>query len=418
MEENKIKTEEKASNVLDVHQKQLFAQIKSEYDKISIYKLREIAKKLGVKSSTTMNKSSLVKSAAEMRLKSMVYYPSKIKEVSQVTFQEMQELTDDYKNESIVLNAEHRKGILRVEDENASLCISGFENDPSEVIVPMLMVNDWKLQSGDEISGNVRMLQKSGRYGLFELFTINGVKASKFVRKTLLPATLPTEILCFDSPSSTLRAAAELVPFTMGQRRLIIGLGALNLHFLAKEISQKFSEKKFELINLFLDETPENLEESSNLTGSNLILSLENSSEADEAVNLAVSYAKQVAAYGRNIAVVINNADVLQEQTLRNVFGAGRMTENGSITVVMLSSTLELTQIINKISRSAGAINIFQYGFSEELLIDIARSHGDSERLLSLRQKEILKVCRSQIKDSVVDVKKFLSTLDILRTIY
>ncbi|MCL2675929.1 MAG: hypothetical protein FWE84_05035 [Firmicutes bacterium] len=401
-------------SALDAQGKELYSSIFQGYDDSSIYELREIARRIGVKSATTMDKRTLVIAMSERRMANTVYCPPQAGIVAPVIYEEVEMITDDYLMRTAVLDPESRMGILDITNDGAWLRTTGFVQSDADVFVPMLMVNDYRLESGDELTGQARFMDKSGRFGLFKLETINGTAATGFIRKRLEKPVSPTSVLKLSKGSRTLNALNVLCPLSKGQRKLIIGLGALKLDGLAREISIKLHEKGFVTINLFLDESHETMRETADLPGISLVLACDSFERYDEAIRLAVDYAKRIAPYGKDVVMILNNADVLCEETLRAVYGAGRCSENGSITTVIISSALELNPLINRLSRTANSIAILKNNIGADPMVDIKRSFSEIEERLSAAERQTLSDLRKQMSEPFVNVRDLAAAYEII----
>lgn len=417
MKKRKVKKKRDYSikfEALDKQGQELYNNIYQEYDKIPIIELREYAKQMGIRAVTTMDKKSLVETMTKHRLSNTVYIPVKESKVLPVTNEEIDKLTEDYLMKTFVLSPEKRKGVLDITQEGAWLRVEGFIENDSDVFVPMLIVNDYMLMTGDEIEGLVRFMEKSGRYGLFKIEKINGQNAECFYRKQLDNPLYPSGIIKMGKGSTIFNALNTLCPFSKGQRKLIVGLSAIKLDSLAREISINLYKQGFEVINLFLDESPETISETISLPGSSLVLSCESKTKYDDAIKLAVNYAKRIAPYGRDIAIIINNADALKEENLREVFGSGRYTSDGSITTVVLSSGLELSEVINRLSRTANSTAIFKNNFGDEPLVDLNLTYSENEKELSEIERKALRDVRKYFNYQFVTVQEFMTAYDIL----
>ncbi len=416
MKERKVKRRNYSIKfeALDKHGRELYNNIYQEYDRVPILELREYAKQMGIRAVTTMDKKSLVEAMTRHRISNTIYIPVKETQVRPVTIEEVDKLTEDYLMRTFVLSPEKRKGILDVKKDGAWLRVEGFITNDSDVFVPMRIVNDYMLMTGDEICGLVRFMEKSGRYGLFKIDKINGQNADEFRRRQLDNPGPSSDIIKMERGSMIFNALSTLCPFIKGERKLIVGLSAVKLDALAREISLNLFKQGFETINLFLDESPESISKSISLPGSSLVLSCESHEKYDDAIRLAVSYAKRIAPYGRDVAIILNNADILKEENLRAAFGAGRFTASGSITTVVISSGLELSPAINRLSRTANSIAIFKNNFGEQPLVDLSLTYSENQKQLSLDQQKAINDARTHLNHQFVTVQEFMTAYDIL----
>lgn len=338
---------------LDAEAQQMFNHLYDEYNLQTVYKLREIARDMGVKSATTMHKAPLMERMVQKRLDSIrLRSGADAKKSKDALITDNDELIEDYLQKTLVLDGRDVDGFVCLSDGGARVR-RRFAAADDDLHLPIRIVNDYALISGDYITGKARVTT-GGTTGLYMIETVNGNKVQKGGRTyTAEVVCRPLDINVRLEGSPGLAALSCLSPFYYGGKRVISGCADLTA--VASQIIAGFNKLGAKTAALFLDQM-DGSEQLYALGGRVQVLSPAEWEKAAEAVMLACQHAKNTAGAGHTTVLLINNADILDESVLRRVLCLPRFIGEGSIAVILLSAGSGFDPKLNRISRLTDSV--------------------------------------------------------------
>ncbi len=257
-----------------------------DYETMTIIELRKIAKELGVKNLTKYKKSELIEEIIKLSPKSIekdgIVLTEKIspksrnvddsesideikgdeskpyynnmddKEGTEESVQESK-LSAEEKREKLkgmLIESDTAKGVLEINENNSFGFLRGknYLSTPEDVYVSPSQIRRFKLRTGDEIEGKVRIPKEGEKFkALLYVEKVNGEDPDKAVgRKPFeyLTPIYPNKRLRLETKSQ-LDLASRLMdiicPIGMGQRGLIVAPPKAGKTTLLKKVAQNLS---------------------------------------------------------------------------------------------------------------------------------------------------------------------------------
>src|SRR3954452_3137950 len=214
-----------------------------------------------------------------------------------------------------------------------------YTQSREDVYVSPAQIRRCELRPGDEVSGPVRPPRRNERHpSLVRVATVNGSDAdapAERARFDSLPAKWPTERL--GGPSALVDA-----PYGKGSRVAIGGPPGSGATYLLREAVKVLRERhsELEVVVVLAGVRPEEAVDWSDagieVAGGSFDGSFDDQAQVAE---LAVQRAKRSVESGKDVVLVIDSLDALPPSAARRVFGAGRNTDAGSLTVLAATGT-------------------------------------------------------------------------------
>jgi|GEM_PF-2084798 len=359
----KIENEGIELDNLSKESRAVYDRLFTHYENIEILTLREIGKQIGLKSATTYSKNELTKKVALTQAANLIRIDLSDGEKREVTTMDALSLVDDYHKKSFVVNPAVVQGVVEVFDTEAWLRPKLIRDEMSDVFVPLKIVNDFGLKSGDFINGKARAIEKANRLGLFEVEKINDIKAEVFERKAVYNKRVDRQdsFISFDGGEKVHQVSQDS-PFIKGEAKLVINKN------LAYEFMAAFRRQMIIPIGLMLDddkifksgaEISASLScdkqsngvcsQSSAVSGSYSVFSLSplETLKADEAIDLLLEYAKTI----ENCVIIVDNADSLSKESIAKLMQACGNFERGSVSLLMFVNLMAITDKVNWMAR-------------------------------------------------------------------
>lgn len=344
----KIEKDDLTVNDLSQESKAVFDNLFEQYDDVQIHTLREVGKEIGLTAATTYSKRELAMKVALAQASNLIRLDLSDKCVEAVSNDEALELIDDYKNRRFILNPADVSGVIEVFDTAAWIRPNLIKTDALDIFIPMRIVNDYDLKSGDFVKGKARAIVQANRLGLFKVETINDMESSEFERKTTLNkrAEGQNSLISFDGGEAVYNIS-EASPFIKGQAKLIIN------NDISLEFMQAFRKQRIMPIGILLDDSRrKNLP--ADLVGDYSVFRLNplETLRADGLIDTVIDYAKTM----EDSVVIINNADSLSKESIAKLIEACGIFEKGSVSLLMFTKVIEMTDKVNWMGRVADSM--------------------------------------------------------------
>ncbi|MDR0425568.1 MAG: hypothetical protein LBH24_00185 [Clostridiales bacterium] len=313
---------------------------------------REMGRKIGVESATTLNKEELINAMLD-KLWGIQHFSEDTPILNEADVEKLQpedelSVLENVKYGELLLGTDV-EGVYESGVVGGILRVKRFVSDIHDVCVIRALSGQYRLRDGDFIKGRAVFLKTVGFFCLCYIETLNGVDmAPTKGRGVPEPASAPAPVRPFKRirlacPDShpLLRLIDFFTPVCQGQFALLAAEGrAEETEFMAEVYrSVKFSGQADEVLCLCLYEREERIAYLQN-TYKSIIFTALTDPEEENAVVLrrALAYAGRMASVGRNIAVVLNSITRLKYDSrlaVGEVVSAARQYESGgSVTVI------------------------------------------------------------------------------------
>jgi len=338
-----------------------YERIYAKAKKTNIITMREEARKMGLKSATTFEKERLTEIIALAHLHNTVLKVEIAGIPQPVSQEERLLIVDDYVGKTRVLDPVDVEGVVCFDDNMTAWLRPKFvRDDYKDTFLSMRLVNDFKLKAGDYVKGLGRGLTGAQRYAIYKLETINGIAANDFERPEC-----PKRVVAVQGEDRKTKLAGghELMdimdksPVIKGEAKFYIGTECRYMGDHAREIAKSFIVEGYHPVTILLDERPGAIVAIEKLPGMWAALDAEQSLNADDAVNSAINHVKVLCSMGKNMALIINNADTLGYSTLTAALNSAGLYTEGSITVVLTTSVLGTDPKVSRLARMVDSVH-------------------------------------------------------------
>ncbi len=218
----------------------------SELENKTISELRDIARDLGIKGSTTYRKSQLIELILEKQVEK--HREEKLKQIEDLAEPDLAE------------------GVLEVlPDGYGFLRSSNYLPGPNDVYVSPSQIRKFNLKTGDLITGKTRAAKEAEKYqALLFVESVNGETPETAARRpnfdNLTPIYPNSRLSLEYSPTDLSTRIIDLIaPVGMGQRGLIVSPPKAGKTILLQKIANSITKNhpNLEVIVLLIDERPE-----------------------------------------------------------------------------------------------------------------------------------------------------------------
>ena len=349
-----------------------------DYETMTIIELRKIAKELGVKNLTKYKKSELIEEIIKLSPKSIekdgIVLTEKIspksrnvddsesideikgdeskpyynnmddKEGTEESVQESK-LSAEEKREKLkgmLIESDTAKGVLEINENNSFGFLRGknYLSTPEDVYVSPSQIRRFKLRTGDEIEGKVRIPKEGEKFkALLYVEKVNGEDPDKAVgRKPFeyLTPIYPNKRLRLETKSQ-LDLASRLMdiicPIGMGQRGLIVAPPKAGKTTLLKKIAQNLSINypDVKLIVLLIDERPEEVTDMQRSINGEVIFSTfdEEPEHHTKVAQMVLERAKRMVEQGQDVVILLDSITRLSRAYNLTITPTGRTLSGG-----------------------------------------------------------------------------------------
>lgn len=345
---------------------------------MTIIELRKIAKELGVKNLTKYKKSELIEEIIKLSPKSIekdgIVLTEKIspksrnvddsesideikgdeskpyynnmddKEGTEESVQESK-LSAEEKREKLkgmLIESDTAKGVLEINENNSFGFLRGknYLSTPEDVYVSPSQIRRFKLRTGDEIEGKVRIPKEGEKFkALLYVEKVNGEDPDKAVgRKPFeyLTPIYPNKRLRLETKSQ-LDLASRLMdiicPIGMGQRGLIVAPPKAGKTTLLKKVAQNLSINypDVKLIVLLIDERPEEVTDMQRSINGEVIFSTfdEEPEHHTKVAQMVLERAKRMVEQGQDVVILLDSITRLSRAYNLTITPTGRTLSGG-----------------------------------------------------------------------------------------
>lgn len=349
-----------------------------DYETMTIIELRKIAKELGVKNLTKYKKSELIEEIIKLSPKSIekdgIVLTEKIspksrnvddsesideikgdeskpyynnmddKEGTEESVQESK-LSAEEKREKLkgmLIESDTAKGVLEINENNSFGFLRGknYLSTPEDVYVSPSQIRRFKLETGDEIEGKVRIPKEGEKFkALLYVEKVNGEDPDKAVgRKPFeyLTPIYPNKRLRLETKSQ-LDLASRLMdiicPIGMGQRGLIVAPPKAGKTTLLKKVAQNLSINypDVKLIVLLIDERPEEVTDMQRSINGEVIFSTfdEEPEHHTKVAQMVLERAKRMVEQGQDVVILLDSITRLSRAYNLTITPTGRTLSGG-----------------------------------------------------------------------------------------
>ncbi len=349
-----------------------------DYETMTIIELRKIAKELGVKNLTKYKKSELIEEIIKLSPKSIekdgIVLTEKIspksrnvddsesideikgdeskpyynnmddKEGTEESVQESK-LSAEEKREKLkgmLIESDTAKGVLEINENNSFGFLRGknYLSTPEDVYVSPSQIRRFKLRTGDEIEGKVRIPKEGEKFkALLYVEKVNGEDPDKAVgRKPFeyLTPIYPNKRLRLETKSQ-LDLASRLMdiicPIGMGQRGLIVAPPKAGKTTLLKKVAQNLSINypDVKLIVLLIDERPEEVTDMQRSINGEVIFSTfdEEPEHHTKVAQMVLERAKRMVEQGQDVVILLDSITRLSRAYNLTITPTGRTLSGG-----------------------------------------------------------------------------------------
>ena len=320
--------------------------MREKLQSLPVTELREIAKKNGIKSVTTLRKQQLVDMILEVTQKNTENNENKAKKPAEVKQSEAapeQKRQEELKhcenaqkketdNKENVPNEQglSKTGILEVMPDGFGFirCDNYLPGDEDVYVAPS-QIKRFRLKTGDFITGRVREKREGEKFGaLYYVDRVNGETLDKVLKRPNfedLTPVFPNQRLHLetDGHSKAMRIVDLISPIGKGQRGMIVSPPKAGKTTLLKETAKAVlkNNPEMEMIILLIDERPEEV------------------TDIKEAIE------------GEHVEVIYSTFDELPEHHKRVsemvIERAKRLVEHGKDVIILLDSITRLARAYN-----------------------------------------------------------------------
>lgn len=362
-----------------------------DFSKMSLVELREEAKKLGIKSITKYNKSSLVEEIEEITKK--IEKPKKILvktphvthdiKPTQKPFEESRNERrpqTEHERKNIIESldsGETREGVLEVmPDGFGFLRVNNFLSSENDIYVSPPQIRRFRLKTGDHVIGNLRIPKETEKFpALLYVTTINGDEPEKALSRknfeSLTPIYPIEKIkLEFNPNDPSTRIMDLLSPIGKGQRGMIVAPPKTGKTILLKKIANSIlkNHPEMHMIVLLIDERPEEVTDiQRSIVGKNVDVIYSTFDEQPEhhkrVTEMVLERSKRLVEQGKDLIVLLDSMTRLARaynlttppsgRTLsggldpaalhipKKFFGAARKIEEGGSLTILATALVE-----------------------------------------------------------------------------
>ena len=411
----------------------------TDYNKLKIKELREVAKERNIKNISSLKKEELIKVITETEK------DVKITETAE---------TESKKKTNLV------EGVLEVlADGFGFLRCDNYQSGTGDIYVPSNQIRRFNLKTGDYIVGNSRMQHEGEKYeALLYVQTVNGDKVDVSIsRKPFedLTPIYPDERLRLEGDRNdfSMRLIDLIAPIGKGQRGIIVAPPKAGKTTLLKSIANSITTNhpEVKLIVLLIDERPEEVTDMQRSIKGDVIFSTfdEEPQNHTKVAEIVLERAKRLVEHKKDVVILLDSITRLSRaynltvnpsgRTLsggldpgalfkpKRFFGAARNVEEGGSLTILATALVEtgsrMDDVIFEEFKGTGNMEVHLDRKLQEKRIfpavDIAKSGTRKEELLMSKKEietvwNIRKVFSSQNPQDATEevINRLVRTLD------
>ena len=350
---------------------------KQDYEKMTLTKLKEVAKELGIKNISKFKKDDLIEEILKISPNSIekegVVLRESISPKSNAISTENIETKNNsksYNNEKRILengsnsredikrnfDQEEKKdrlkekinessvvsGILEIQENNnfGFLRCKNYLTSSEDVYVSPSQIRRFNLRTGDEVQGKVREAKEGEKFkALLYVESVNGENPEKAIGRksfeTLTPIYPKERLRLETSNSSDLssRLMDIICPIGKGQRGLIVAPPKAGKTTLLKKIAQNISKNypDIKLIVLLIDERPEEVTDMTRSINGDVVYSTFDEEPQNHAKvsRMVLERAKRMVEQGKDVVILMDSITRLSRAYNLTITPTGRTLSGG-----------------------------------------------------------------------------------------
>ena len=350
---------------------------KQDYEKMTLTKLKEVAKELGIKNISKFKKDDLIEEILKISPNSIekegVVLRESISPKSNAISTENIETKNNsksYNNEKRILengsnsredikrnfDQEEKKdrlkekinessvvsGILEIQENNnfGFLRCKNYLTSSEDVYVSPSQIRRFNLRTGDEVQGKVREAKEGEKFkALLYVESVNGENPEKAIgRKNFenLTPIYPKERLRLETSNSSdlsSRLMDIICPIGKGQRGLIVAPPKAGKTTLLKKIAQNISKNypDIKLIVLLIDERPEEVTDMTRSINGDVVYSTFDEEPQNHAKvsRMVLERAKRMVEQGKDVVILMDSITRLSRAYNLTITPTGRTLSGG-----------------------------------------------------------------------------------------
>lgn len=415
----------------------------------TITELKEIAKLIGLKGYTKLNKQDLINQIMQTNNKDTDDEKNSIEEIEEVeeisvNVPENLESTPVSNNIDKNISENIIEGVLEVlPDGFGFLRSDNYLSGTKDIYVSPSQIRKFRLATGDKIVGIGREQKEGERFqALIYVKTVNGDSPQVAIRRTKfenLTPIYPTKRITLETNNRELsmRLIDIMAPIGRGQRGMIVAPPKAGKTTLLKKIANSITENytDIELIVLLIDERPEEVTDMQRSINGEVIYSTfdELPEHHIKVAEMVLERARRLVEHGKDVVILMDSITRLARaynltipstgRTLsggldpgalhkpKKFFGAARNIENGGSLTILATALVEtgsrMDDVIFEEFKGTGnmEIKLDRKLFEKRIFpaIDINKSGTRREELI-LDQKEL---------EAVWSIRKALGNKDV-----
>ena len=424
-------------------------------ESIGIFELREIGREIGVYSPTTLKREALVNKILDIyegRAKPIAKTnrgrPVKVlgntKDiVSSVKTQAELNYEFDKIDRSLLILREpissfdalkseedlQCAGILDITVEGYGIIkVKNFSKSEIDAYIPLSIVENYKLKSGDLVHGIVKSAEKMNT--MHTVLAVNDINIADFKGRNnfdeLTPIYPDKKIIGFskeDSPA--LKSINLIAPIGNGQRAVVFSPKYSKINILAELADNIYkTNNNIEILTLLISEFPEEVTEIKKSVKGEVVYSTFEESDSNHVLlaELVLNRAKRLAESAKDVVILVNNISALasayeirgenQNLSIKRFFGAARNLENsGSLTLILFANEDDSTDQF--LLKELKAINNCEIHLDEDSNLDLIKSNTlKKESLLSKVELDISNSIKSEAKINLTAAQKKIESFN------
>ena len=350
---------------------------KQDYEKMTLTKLKEVAKEIGIKNISKFKKDDLIEEILKVSPNSIEKEGVVLRESispkpttistenveiknSSNSYNKEKRIVENIKNsrEDIKRDSDQEEkkervkerineasvvsGILEIQENNnfGFLRCKNYLTSSEDVYVSPSQIRRFKLRTGDEVQGKVREAKEGEKFkALLYVESVNGENPEKAIGRknfeTLIPI-YPKERLRLETSNSndlSSRLMDIICPIGKGQRGLIVAPPKAGKTTLLKKIAQNISKNypDIKLIVLLIDERPEEVTDMMRSINGDVVYSTFDEEPQNHAKvsRMVLERAKRMVEQGKDVVILMDSITRLSRAYNLTITPTGRTLSGG-----------------------------------------------------------------------------------------
>lgn len=350
---------------------------KQDYEKMTLTKLKEVAKEIGIKNISKFKKDDLIEEILKVSPNSIEKEGVVLRESispkpttistenveiknSSNSYNKEKRIVENIKNsrEDIKRDSDQEEkkervkerineasvvsGILEIQENNnfGFLRCKNYLTSSEDVYVSPSQIRRFNLRTGDEVQGKVREAKEGEKFkALLYVESVNGENPEKAIGRknfeTLIPI-YPKERLRLETSNSndlSSRLMDIICPIGKGQRGLIVAPPKAGKTTLLKKIAQNISKNypDIKLIVLLIDERPEEVTDMMRSINGDVVYSTfdEEAQNHAKVSRMVLERAKRMVEQGKDVVILMDSITRLSRAYNLTITPTGRTLSGG-----------------------------------------------------------------------------------------